>query len=148
MHSSDEESSDSEPELSPLFSPLASDDEDSDDEDDEDSDDESSDAGDCDDEDSDSEEFSDEDPRIDEDETMDTINEESMDCSLQPHQGETNSCGMFILYEHDNIIVLRWRDTKINDIHDFTGYCYFHDKTELGGCFLHSVLLALSLGPD
>ena len=43
---------------------------------------------------------------------------------------------------------LRWRDTKINDIHDFTGYCYFHDKTELGGCFLHSVLLALSLGPD
>ena len=37
---------------------------------------------------------------------------------------------------------------KINDIHDFTGYCYFHDKTELGGCFLHSVLLALSLGPD
>ena len=36
----------------------------------------------------------------------------------------------------------------INDIHDFTGYCYFHDKTELGGCFLHSVLLALSLGPD
>ena len=41
-----------------------------------------------------------------------------------------------------------WRDTKINDIHDFTGYCYFHDKTELGGCFLHSVLLALSLGPD
>ena len=106
MHSSDEESSDSEPELSPLFSPLASDDEDSDDEDDEDSDDESSDAGDCDDEDSDSEEFSDEDPRIDEDENMDTINEESMDCSLQPHQGETNSCGMFILYEHDNIIVL------------------------------------------
>ena len=70
MHSSDEESSDSEPELSPLFSPLASDDEDSDDEDDEDSDDESSDAGDCDDEDSDSEEFSDEDPRIDEDENM------------------------------------------------------------------------------
>ena len=44
--------------------------------------------------------------------------------------------------------ILRWRDTKINDIHDFTGYCYFHDKTELGGCFLHSVLLALSLGPD
>ena len=44
--------------------------------------------------------------------------------------------------------LLRWRDTKINDIHDFTGYCYFHDKTELGGCFLHSVLLALSLGPD
>ena len=27
-------------------------------------------------------------------------------CILQPHQGETNSCGMFILYEHDNIIVL------------------------------------------
>ena len=23
-------------------------------------------------------------------------------------------------------------NTKINDIHDFTGYCYFHDKTELG----------------
>ena len=45
-------------------------------------------------------------------------------------------------------LTLRWRDTKINDIHDFTGYCYFHDKTELGGCFLHSVLLALSLGPD
>ena len=43
---------------------------------------------------------------------------------------------------------LRWRDTKINDIHDFTGYCYFHDNTELSGCFLHSVLLALSLGPD
>ena len=45
-------------------------------------------------------------------------------------------------------LYLRWRVTKINDIHDFTGYCYFHDKTELGGCFLHSVLLALSLGPD
>ena len=44
--------------------------------------------------------------------------------------------------------MLRWRDTKVNDIHDFTGYCYFHDKTELGGCFLHSVLLALSLGAD
>ena len=46
------------------------------------------------------------------------------------------------------LCLLRWRDTKINDIHDFTGYCCFHDKTELGGCFLHSVLLALSLGPD
>ena len=45
-------------------------------------------------------------------------------------------------------LLLRWRDTKINDIHDFTGYCYFHDKTELYGCILHSVLLALSLGPD
>ena len=97
MHSSDEESSDSEPELS-QFSPLTSDDEDSDDE--------SSDDGDCDDEDSDSEEFSDEDPQIDEDENLDTINDESMDCSLEPHQGETNSFGMFILYEHENIIVL------------------------------------------
>ena len=31
--------------------------------------------------------------------------------------------------------VLRWRDTKINDIHDFTLHCYFREKTVPSGCF-------------
>ena len=30
---------------------------------------------------------------------------------------------------------LRWRDTKINDIHDFTLHCYFREKTVPSGCF-------------
>ena len=45
-------------------------------------------------------------------------------------------------------MILRWRVTKINDIHDFTGYCYFQDRGVLGGCFLPLDLLALSLGAD
>ena len=31
--------------------------------------------------------------------------------------------------------VLRWRVTKINDIHDFTLHCYFREKTVPSGCF-------------
>ena len=34
-----------------------------------------------------------------------------------------------------NTTPLRWQDTKINNIHDFSSYHYFQDQSVLGSCF-------------
>ena len=41
----------------------------------------------------------------------------------------------FISYVAAMLPFLRWRVTKINDIHDFTLHCYFREKTVPSGCF-------------
>ena len=48
---------------------------------------------------------------------------------------------LFMIYTYARLlfvipgVALRWRVTKINDIHDFSLYHYFQDQSVLSGCF-------------